>query len=147
MGIKQKGFVLIVSLVFLIALTALASVIMQNSTSDIKVSGANEEKLTAVQEAISATDELIFKQVKKIDGRNNFSHKPGAYSQDVAINDVDTTGTINFASESCSPSFAPSSEETLTCNQLNVQVIKSYGKQNNQRVIVNSGIFQLIPNN
>lgn len=150
MGIKQKqkGFVLVISLVFLVALTALASVLMQNSTSDIKVSSANADKTTAVQEAISATDELIFKQVNKIDGSNNFSHRAGAYSQNVAINDVNTTARIDFGNEnglevSCPHMKFPSSS-AITCNVLKVEVIKNYGRNNNQSITVNSGISQLV---
>lgn len=41
---KQKGVVLIISLVFLVALTAVAAALMQNTTTDMKMSGASEEK-------------------------------------------------------------------------------------------------------
>ena len=56
---KQRGVVLIVSLVFLIALTAVAGALMQNSTLDMKMSGASEQKVIGVQDAISAVDEVI----------------------------------------------------------------------------------------
>lgn len=150
MGIKQnqKGVVLIISLVFLIALTAVASALMQNTTSDIKMSGANAEKTTAVQEAISATDEVIYRQVKKIDGKNNFSQTAGAYSQEVIIDDNHTTAEINFGNEdglevSCPHMKFPSSAG-ITCNVLKVEVIKKYGRKDNQRITVNSGISQLV---
>jgi hypothetical protein len=70
---KQQGVVLIVSLVFLIALTAVASALMLNSTSDLKMSGASEEKVVANQEVVSAIDELIFAQVNAPTGGNDFA--------------------------------------------------------------------------
>ncbi len=70
---KQQGVVLIVSLVFLIALTAVASALMLNTTADLKMSGASEEKVVANQEAVSAIDELIFSQVNAPTGDNDFT--------------------------------------------------------------------------
>ncbi len=60
---RQQGVVLLVSLIFLIGLTAVASALMQVTTSDMKMSGATEDKTTAVQETLGATDEVIFNEV------------------------------------------------------------------------------------
>jgi hypothetical protein len=70
---NQQGVVLIVSLVFLIALTAVASALMLNTTSDLKMSGASEEKVIANQDVVSAIDELIFAQVTAPTGGNDFA--------------------------------------------------------------------------
>jgi len=70
---KQRGVVLVVSLVFLIALTAVASALMLNTTVDLKMSGASEEKVVANQEAVSAVDALIFAQVNAPTGENDFA--------------------------------------------------------------------------
>ncbi|MDX2367716.1 MAG: hypothetical protein QNK36_04830 [Colwellia sp.] len=70
---KQRGVVLVVSLVFLIALTAVASALMLNTTADLKMSGASEEKVVANQEVVSAIDELIFTQVNAPTGANDFA--------------------------------------------------------------------------
>ena len=59
----QQGVVLVVSLVFLIALTAVAAALMQNTTSDMIMSGASQEKVVATQEAVSAIDEIIFNYI------------------------------------------------------------------------------------
>ena len=61
---NQQGVVLIVALVFLVSLTAAASIMMLNSTTDMKISGASQEKLIATQEAISAVDEAIADQIR-----------------------------------------------------------------------------------
>ena len=60
---SQQGVVLVVSLVFLVALTAVAAALMQNTTTDMKMSGASQEKVIATQAAISAVDETINNQV------------------------------------------------------------------------------------
>jgi hypothetical protein len=70
---KQRGVVLVVSLVFLIALTAVASALMLNTTADLKMSGASEEKVVANQDVISAVDELIFAQVNAPTVDNDFA--------------------------------------------------------------------------
>ncbi len=70
---RQRGVVLVVSLVFLIALTAVASALMLNTTADLKMSGASEEKVVANQEVISAIDALIFAQVNAPTGENDFA--------------------------------------------------------------------------
>ena len=60
---NQQGVVLIVSLVFLISLTAVVAALMQNTTADVKMSGASEQKMIATQSAVSAIDEVIYNQV------------------------------------------------------------------------------------
>ena len=84
----------------------------------------------ASKEAISATDEVIYRQVKKIDGKNNFSQTAGAYSQEVIIDDNHTTAEINFGNEdglevSCPHMKFPSSGG-ITCNVIKVEVMKKY---------------------
>lgn len=61
--VKQKGVVLIVALVFLIALTAVVAALMQNTTTDMKMAGASEEKTVATLEAFSAIDEIMFREI------------------------------------------------------------------------------------
>ena len=63
---KQQGVVLVISLVFLIALTAVAAALMLNTTTDMRMSGASQEKVIATQEAVSAIDEIIYKNIKFI---------------------------------------------------------------------------------
>ena len=51
--------ILVVALVFLIALTGVASALMLNTTSDMKMSGASQEKVLAMQEAVGTVDQSI----------------------------------------------------------------------------------------
>lgn len=105
---EQQGVVLIVSLVFLIALTAAASALMLNTTSDLKMSGASEEKVVANQEAVSAVDALIFAQVNAPTGENDFAiplvafNKTDGECQDLRENeliDVDGSCVIDALDE------------------------------------------------
>jgi hypothetical protein len=158
---NQQGVVLVVSLVFLIALTAVASALMLNTTTDMKMSGASEERVVANQEAFGAVDELIFRQVWPTDGdggRNNFAvpivtFKAGDYDALPELKDNATqrkiaTATIGLANNEfvlesdCPHSRSASSTQVFTCNVLRVQVTKSYGRKQNSTVEVNSGIAQ-----
>ena len=98
---NQTGVVLIVALVFLIALTAVAAALMQNSTTDMKMSGASEEKVVATQEAISASDEVIFRQVNAAVGNNKFALPIVRFKDDDFRN---VTGSLNICLLYTSPS-------------------------------------------
>ncbi|GAA5138683.1 pilus assembly PilX family protein [Thalassotalea piscium] len=158
-GQYQQGVVLIVSLVFLIALTAVAVALMQNTSSDVRMSGASEEKVIATQQAISANDEVIADQLSGAAGTNGFafalvkfpitglennltaSLKPNTVALiDIANNDLKLEGD-------CPHSRSASSTSVFSCNVLRTQVIKTYGRENSSgvqtnRVIVHSGIAQ-----
>ncbi|WP_232769033.1 PilX N-terminal domain-containing pilus assembly protein [Colwellia sp. Bg11-28] len=156
---KQRGVVLVVSLVFLVALTAVASALMLNTTTDMKMSGASEAKVVANQEAFAATDELIFRQVRPAaGGRNDFALPIITFAngnRDVLVdlvqsntqNDV-TSATIGLANNEfvlesdCPHSRSASSTQVFTCNMLRVQIIKVYGRKQNSTIQVNSGIAQ-----
>lgn len=155
---NQTGVVLIVALVFLIALTAVAAALMQNSTTDMKMSGASEEKVVATQEAISASDEVIFRQVNAAVGENKFA-LPVVRFQDDDFRNVtgslnitntgsDTTANINVANNElelepdCPHSRSASSAQVFTCNVIRVQVVRNYGRKNTNEVEVNTGVAQ-----
>ena len=155
---KQKGIVLVVSLVFLVALTAVAAALMQNTTTDMKMSGASEEKVVADQEVVSAVDEFIFKQVTSGTGNNGFA-EPIATFKDGAKNiiteliktnkdgDIDAA-TLDIANNEfqleadCPHSRSASSAQVFTCNVLRIQINRKYGRNNTSTVEVNSGIAQ-----
>ena len=154
---SQQGVVLVVSLVFLVALTAVAAALMQNTTTDMKMSGASQEKVIATQEAVSAVDEIIFQQVTP-GAVNAFAASITTFSdgdQDMMTglaftnndNDFDsaTLGVINnpfMIEPDCPHSKLASSTQVFTCNVLRVQVNRNYGRNNTSTVNVNSGIAQ-----
>lgn len=154
----QKGVVLIVSLVFLIALTAVAGALMQNTTTDMKMSGASEDKVVATQEAISASDEAVFRQVNGGTGNNKFASpmvkfKDASYSSvtdtlTITNSNSNTTASIEVANNDlelepdCPHSRSASSAQVFTCNVLRVQVVRKYGRTNTNEVEVNTGVAQ-----
>lgn len=147
---KQQGVVLIVSLVFLVALTAAVAALMQNSTTDMKMSGASEEKVEATQEAVSAIDEVIYNQVAP--GKTNDFAKPLVSfpitegllpnTKTSATASVDVINNTYELEADCPHSQSASSAQVFTCNVLRVQVSRKYGRDDNSEIEVNSGIAQ-----
>lgn len=151
----QKGIVLITSLVFLIALTAIAAALMQNSTTDMKMSGASEEKMVAIQEAISAIDEVIFRQINSGAGHNVFILSIDNFPMEVTdslvkTNSNDDTTAYIFVSNpmslvsDCPHSTEASSKNFVICHYLRIQVRKKYGRNKTSQIEVNAGIAQQI---
>lgn len=154
---SQQGVVLIVSLVFLVALTAVAAALMQNTTTDMKMSGASQEKVIATQEGVSAIDEIIFQQVTP-GATNEFSASIVTFKDgdkdmmaDLPVTNKDndfgsaTLGVINneyFLEADCPHSKLASSTQVFTCNVLKIQVNRKYGRDETSAVNVNSGISQ-----
>jgi hypothetical protein len=149
---KQKGVVLIVSLVFLIALTAVAAAMMQNTSTDMKMAGASQEKLIATQETLSEMDEIIHNQVRKVDGTNNFTSALPLFPINPTVNEPGiTTATIAIVNPlnliaDCPHTGSASSVQVFKCNVLNVTVSRKYGRTNNSTVLVNAGIAQQLIN-
>jgi len=159
---KQQGVVLIVSLVFLIALTAVAAALMQNTTTDMKMSGASEDKVFAEQCAVSAVDDYIFQQVNG--ATNDFSesvntHKVGDKIISAALTSTKekcdlkaaTLGLSNnpyMLTVKCSRSKSSnaSSNQIFDCNYLRIQTSIKYGRNKMSAVEVNSGIEQPLIN-
>lgn len=151
---SQRGVVLIVALVFLIALTAVAAALMQNTTTDMKMAGASEERVTAMQEAVSAIDEVIYNQVAP--GQTNEFAKPLVdanfpntdqslllpSTKTHATASVDVVNNEYKLETDCPHSKSASSAQVFTCNVLRVQVNRSYGRSDKSNVEVNSGIAQ-----
>lgn len=148
---KNKGVVLIVSLVFLIALTAVAAALMQNTSTDMKMSGASQEKLIATQETLSEVDEIIYNQVRKVNGTNSFTSALPLFPIAPTVSQVGTTAQITVANPlkliaDCPHTRAGSSVQVFKCNILNVQVIRTYGRTRNSSVQMNAGIAQQLIN-
>lgn len=153
---KQRGVVLIVSLIFLIALTAVASALMLNSTTDMKMSGASEMQVVANQEAYGAMDELIFRQIQSVAAQNEFKlpivlYQNGARSVLPDLISTNTMADITAASigiqnnefnleVGCPRITNPSSG--VICNIFQVQLSKNYGRNNTSTVQVSAGIVQ-----
>ncbi|MGB0937200.1 MAG: PilX N-terminal domain-containing pilus assembly protein [Colwellia sp.] len=146
----QKGVVLVVTLVFLTALTAVAAALMQNSTSDMKISGASEDRAVAIQEAVSAVDEVIYNQVSP-GATNNFAQSMAKYpintgllpaTKTNATASLDVTNNDFGLETDCPHTKLASSSQVFSCNILRIQINRKYGRTNKSDVNVNSGIAQ-----
>ena len=156
---KQQGVVLVVALVFLVALTGVAAALMQNTTSDMKMTGASNEKVIATQAAISAVDEVIDNQLNQqpinlfTQGLNfmaGFTNaqllpvgtKTGATANASVINNP------TFEERECPLALISSSIEIVECNTLQLQIQRPYGRNNTSTIVVNTTISQqLMPRN
>jgi len=151
---KQQGVVLIVALVFLAALTAVAAALMQNASTDMKMSGASQEKTVATQEAVSALDELLYNEITKADGVNDLTTEIANFPLvNLPVTPADTTTQVDFASPyelvtDCPHTRASNgtSNKERKCYALTVEVNKQYGKNNNSTVEVRAGIAQEVLN-
>mgnify|MGYP006113842439 FL=1 len=149
---QQRGVVLVVSLVFLVALTAVAAALMQNSTTDMKMSGATEDKSVALQEVVSAADEVIFNELAP--GVINRFALPvnGDNFPVVAANLLPGTRTnsnaqINLAniSQTCPHTKGnASSAGKISCNNFRVTTTRNFGRNNQNIITVNTGVSQQI---
>jgi hypothetical protein len=154
---SQQGVVLVVSLVFLVALTGVAGALMQNTTTDMKMSGASQDKVIATQAAVSAVDEIIFNQVAPgavnafaasiVTFKNGDQNMKGAMPTlwDSEVFDPPELGVRNnplFLEPSCPHSKVASSVQVFSCNVLRVRVNRKYGRNKTSAVNVNSGIAQ-----
>jgi|TARA_B110000091_G_C13820338_1_gene480383 Tfp pilus assembly protein PilX len=143
---KQQGFVLVVSLVFLIVLTGVASALMLNITSDMKMSGASQEKVIATQEAISSIDEVIL--IQTLSGENLFSSSAlpeQGVSVDVtrkSTQAIITNSNVGGLVAECPHSATASSVDMFNCNILKISVTKVYGNNDTSAVVVSAGIAQ-----
>jgi type IV pilus assembly protein PilX len=148
-GKNQQGVVLIVALVFLVALTAVASALMLNTTSDMKMSGSSQAKVNALQEVISSIDQVVSAQVQG--NTNAFTSSQFPISMDGVVTSANTTANITTVNANslvveCPPMKLASDTSQFKCNLLRVQATKLYGRSNTSTVQVNAGIAQQLLN-
>lgn len=149
---SQQGVVLIVSLVFLVALTSVAAALMQNTSTDMKMSGASQDRFVAYQETVSEMDKIIYNQVRKVGGTNQFTSPITLFPiSPTVIKPAVTTAQIQSANPlkliaDCPHTRAGSSVQVFKCNVLNVTVTRKYGRTNNSTIQIDSGIAQQLIN-
>ena len=117
----------------------------------MKMSGATEDKTTAVQETLGATDEVIFNEVTQTAGTNSFTDKIETFPKNRAVSAQDTVAQLSIANPNnlesdCPHSRSGSSVQVFKCNVLNVQVTRQYGRKKHQEIVVQSGVAQQLLN-
>lgn len=155
----QKGVVLIVALVFLIALTAVVAALMQMTTTDMKMSDASQEKVIATQEALSALDASIFVEITTPNTVNGFADDLSNYPQgsDISFYDPDKDDIpidVNIHSDTpldlpvdCPAAKRGWSVQFIKCNAVRVEVTKKYGRTGNSEIQVVAGVMQQVLSN
>jgi hypothetical protein len=157
---KQQGVVLVVSLVFLVALTAVAAALMQNTTTDMKMSGASNEKTVATQTAISAVDETIDNQVNILatnvftQGLINFDGTGYSSAELLGTTKTEATASASvinnplFEEFACPRAEIASSVGIIECNFLQLKIQRLYGRNKTSNIVIDANIAQeLLTNN
>tara|TARA_B110000881_G_scaffold187434_1_gene176772 strand:+ start:131 stop:637 length:507 start_codon:yes stop_codon:yes gene_type:complete len=151
---KQQGVVLIVALIFLVALSSLAATLMQNTTTDIKMSAASEAKVVAQQKALSVVERIIYYQ-RKVGKINIFSQPLTSeffpnikQEQLLAITDKNVTAQVDIAqgmstlTVDCPHQYLASSVQLINCQVLTLKINQQYGRNHKNTIEVNAGIIQ-----
>jgi len=144
---KQSGVVLIIALVFLVALTAVAAALMQNTTTDIKMAGASQEKAIVMQETMSEMERVLFNERRRVNNGVNVFTSISQPQVLIATKPSITQATATPANPNnldvpCPREARGTSSGIIMCRNVRVQVIRTYGRDNNQSIEVHSGVMQ-----
>mgnify|MGYP000562742109 CR=1 FL=1 len=147
--VNQSGVVLIVSLVFLVALTAVAAALMQNTTTDVKMAGASQEKAIVTQGTISEMERVLYNERREVFGSNIFVNliKPTpilTLTQPLITNATAQPDNPLILDTPC-PRSKRASSGLITCRRANVVLNRFYGRNENHFIQINAGIAQEIP--
>ena len=146
---RQRGFVLMVSLVMVIAITGIAASLLSSSSMDMKMATAAESREMATHMSRGGNDQLYYNAVNRtVGGQNYFA--AFATSQDSAdfTSSAGASSTVSWLSETprtetdCPRSKAPT--EGLQCIYLQATTVKAFGPNDANQVNVVSGVAQQV---
>lgn len=145
---RQEGFVLLMSLVMVVAITAIAVSLMSTSSMDMKMATAAEDREMATHVARGGNDELYYNAVNRtINSQNYFaafsSSTTSAQYQSThgAVSRVSWASSVQVETD-CPRSKDPT--EGLMCIYLQATTAKTYGPNNAHQVNVVSGVAQQV---
>lgn len=148
--IKQAGFVLVVAMIMLIAITGVAVALLVSSGVDNKMMSSAQEAELAINEAKAAHDEAYrFEEIRQ-GGRNQLSLDiPNGVTLVANETQPNTIGTIAAYSAvsrptNCPPSTKPSSD-VIACVYNRVVTTTNYGEAN-QTIRIQSVAVQPVLN-
>ena len=146
---KQSGVVLIVALVFLVALTAVAAALMQNTTTDIKMAGASQEKSIVTLETLSEMDRIIFNEIRQINGTDQLGTVIAPIALIVTQPLITTAqlalDNVLIPDQQCPRNKLASSNNIIRCRRSNIDLNRTYGRNNNHNLRIISGFAKEIP--
>lgn len=145
---QQQGFVLMVSLVMVVAITAIAVTLMNSSSLDTKMAVVTEEREMATHHAKGGNDQLFYNAVNRTINEQNYFAAFSASQQSAQF--VSTHGaisTVTWASDNqvetdCPRSKAPT--EGLQCNYLSTTTAKNFGPGEVNQINVVAGVAQQV---
>lgn len=147
---KQKGMVLVVALIMLIAVTGVAVALLVSSGVDNKMMSSAQEAELAMNEARGAHDEAYSREINQVGGgQNQFSLRiPLGQSLPARETQPNTAGNIVVYSAlpeptTCPPAFSASSSSS--CNYHRVTTATNYGEVG-QTIRITSVVSQQLVN-
>lgn len=133
--IQQTGFVLVVALIMLIAITGVAVALLVSSGIDNKMMSSAQESELAINEAKGAHDEAYRTEEFHVGGQNQFSLRlPVGQTLPVRTTQPNSAGVISTYTEipeatNCVRSFTNNSGNTgLKCTYNRVVTTTNYGE-------------------
>jgi type IV pilus assembly protein PilX len=145
---RQSGFVLMVSLVMVIAITAIAVSLISSSTMDMKMATAAEDREMATHISRGGNDQLFYDAVNRTVNSQNyfaaFSTTQTATEFNSSQGAVSTViwGSANQVETDCPRSKDPT--EGLMCIYLQATTVKTFGPTDNNQINVVAGVAQQV---
>jgi type IV pilus assembly protein PilX len=145
---KSKGFVLMVSLVMVIAITGIAVSLLSVSSMDMKMAVAFEDREMATHEARGGNDQLFYNAVNRtVGGQNYFAAFSSVSTGSQFTSSQGAVSTVIWGSSVQIETDCPRSKdptEGLMCIYLQAATVKTFGPGNNNQINVVSGVAQQV---
>lgn len=147
---RQRGFVLVVAMIMLIAVTGVAVALLVSSGVDNKMMSSAQEAELAINEAKGAHDEAYSNEEFQVGGRNQFSLDiPIGTSLPVNESSPNTSGTITAYSAVPTPTNCKHSKTgysaAIACTYNRVVTDTTYGEVG-QTIRIQSVVSQRVIN-
>ncbi|MGB0937195.1 MAG: hypothetical protein ACPGTQ_07040 [Colwellia sp.] len=133
----QSGMALVTSLIFLTALMGIASMLLLNSVIELKIAGANQEKIAALAEATGELDTLLLKGLL-----SNQPYANTSVNSNASVNTHNTQPTHKL--NDCPASINGYSNNLMQCVVIYKEVTKNYGKQGSSSLNLHSALSKQV---
>ncbi|MBQ4833186.1 pilus assembly protein PilX [Pseudoalteromonas sp. MMG010] len=143
---KQSGIVLLTALIMVIAVTSIAVTLMSNSSVDIKITNAAQERDVAENQLMGEVQRLIAEEAS-LGADSRFLYTNEDVPSDGMVLDADADMKSNMVnlnngeqSLQCPRRFSYTAG--VTCNMIEVTTTISYGSKNQHGLSVVTGVAQ-----
>lgn len=145
---RQQGFVLLISLIMVVAITGIAVALLSSSSMDMKMSIAAEDRELATHLARGGNDQLFYDAVNRVvNNQNYFASFAVAQTATQFVSTHGVVSSVSWKSDvqvetTCPRSKAPT--EGLMCVYLQATTTKAFGPSDANQVNVVSGVAQQV---